>query len=118
MSTTTSTGTTAPTRAGRFQRPKVNLSRQERVLHDHTGHEAAGPHGHTRGRGHGLMMIACCIPMLVIAVVLVAAGVVSAGFIIVALACTAMMAVMHLGMGHGGHGGGGHGGQGVDAPER
>ena len=44
------------------------------------------------------MMIACCIPMLVIAVALVATGVASPGFIVVALACTAMMALMMRGM--------------------
>lgn len=36
-------------------------------------------------------MIACCIPMLVIAIVLVATGVLGAGFILVAVMCTAMM---------------------------
>ena len=45
-------------------------------------------------RGHGLMMIACCIPMLVIAVVLVASGAASPGFLLVAIGCTAMMAMM------------------------
>jgi hypothetical protein len=54
-----------------------------------------------RHGGHGLMMIACCIPMLVIAVVLVATGVVSVGFLFLAVACTAMMALMMRGM-HGG----------------
>lgn len=48
------------------------------------------------------MMIACCIPMLVIAIGLVAAGVVSPGFILVALACTAMMALMMGGASHDG----------------
>ncbi len=52
--------------------------------------------------GHGLMMIACCIPVLVIAAVLVATGVVSAAFLIFALACTAMMALMMRGRGHAG----------------
>lgn len=51
--------------------------------------------------GHGWMMIACCIPMLGIAVVLVATGVVGVGFIAVAVACTAMMALMMRGMDHG-----------------
>ena len=51
--------------------------------------------------GHGLLMVACCIPMLLIAVALVATGVVGAGFIVYALVCTAMMAVMMLGMSHG-----------------
>jgi hypothetical protein len=44
--------------------------------------------------GHRWMMIACCIPMLVIAIVLVATGVAGAGFIFVAIMCTAMMAMM------------------------
>jgi uncharacterized membrane protein YiaA len=40
------------------------------------------------------MMIACCIPMLVIAVALVATGVVNAGFLLFAIGCTAMMFAM------------------------
>ena len=58
--------------------------------------EAAQKHGH--GGHHGWMMIACCIPMLVIAVALVATGVASPGFLFVALMCTAMMAMMMRGM--------------------
>lgn len=61
-----------------------------------TPQEGAG-HRH----GHRLMMIACCVPMLVIAVALVATGVASPGFLIVAIGCTVMMAVMMAGMGHG-----------------
>jgi len=57
------------------------------------------PHGQG---GHRWMMIACCVPMLLIAVALVAAGVVGAGFILVAVACTVIMALMMGGMGHGG----------------
>jgi hypothetical protein len=56
--------------------------------------------------GHGWMMIACCIPMLIIAAVLVATGVVGFGFIFVAVTCTAMMWMMMRamgGMGHDGH---------------
>jgi nitrate/nitrite transporter NarK len=52
----------------------------------HGGH---GGHG-----GHGWMMMACCVPMLVIAVVLVATGVISSRFLVTAVACTVMMAVM------------------------
>jgi hypothetical protein len=48
------------------------------------------------------MMIACCIPMLVIAVVLVATGVAGIGFIFAAVMCTAMMAMMMRGMDSGG----------------
>lgn len=64
------------------------------------GHGGHGGHGHW-------MMIACCVPMLVIAVILVATGVASAGFILVAVMCTAMMALMMAGMSHGGGAGGG-----------
>jgi Flp pilus assembly protein TadB len=59
------------------------------------GHAAGG-----RG-GHGWMMIACCIPVLVIAVVLAATGAASVGFLLVALMCTAMMAMMMRGMNRG-----------------
>jgi len=49
------------------------------------------------------MMIACCIPMIAIAiaVALVATGVVGVGFIFGALVCTALMALMMRGMSHG-----------------
>jgi hypothetical protein len=53
-------------------------------------------------RGHSWMMIACCIPMLAIAIVLVATGVVGAGFIFIAVMCTAMMAMMMRMMSGGG----------------
>jgi hypothetical protein len=46
-------------------------------------------------------MIACCIPMLIIAGALVASGAVSPGFLIVAVGCTAMMALMMKGMSSG-----------------
>ena len=70
-----------------------------------TGGEPAPPAGgHSAHGGHSWMMIACCIPMLVIAVALVATGVVSVGFLFFALACTAMMALMMRGMGGHGHG--------------
>ena len=52
--------------------------------------------------GHGWMMVACCVPMLVIAIVLVATGVAGVGFIFAALMCAAMMALMMRGMSHGG----------------
>ena len=62
---------------------------------DHQGGEGRG--------GHSWMMIACCIPMIVIAVALVATGVVSPGFLLFAVLCTAMMALMMRGMDHDGH---------------
>jgi hypothetical protein len=49
------------------------------------------------------MMLICCVPMLVIALVLVATGVVSVGFLLVALACPAMMFLMMRGMQGGNH---------------
>ena len=63
-------------------------------------HDPAQAGGH--GRGHGWMMIACCIPMLVIAGILVAIGVASPGFLVVAVGCTLMMGLMMGGMSHGG----------------
>ncbi len=47
---------------------------------------------------HSWLMVACCIPMLAIAVALVATGVASPGFLFVAAACTAMMVMMMRGM--------------------
>jgi hypothetical protein len=77
--------------------------------HDTTSNDAnrADIHGPVRGvshrhGGHGLMMIACCIPMLAIAGVLVVTGVASVGFLLFAVACTAMMALMMRGMHAGG----------------
>ena len=57
--------------------------------------------GHGGGGRHSWLMVACCVPMLVIAVVLAATGVVSWSFLIFALGCTAMMFFMMRGM-HGG----------------
>jgi hypothetical protein len=48
------------------------------------------------------MMIACCIPLLVIAITLVATGVVGAGLIFGAIMCTVMMAMMMAMMSGGG----------------
>ena len=72
-------------------------------IHDHNTparpHQAATDDEDHGGHGsHRWMMIACCIPMLVIAVALVATGVVSAGFLFFAVACTAMMVFMMRGM--------------------
>ena len=60
--------------------------------------------------GHGWLMVACCIPMLLIAVALVATGVASAGLVVAAIGCTVMMALMMRGMDSpaGGQGGGDH----------
>ena len=63
------------------------------------GGQSGGHGGHA---GHGWMMIACCIPMIVVAVALVASGTASPSFLFAAFACTAMMALMMRGMDHGG----------------
>ncbi len=74
--------------------------------HDHDGHAGRGmeeprmaedDHG-SRG-GHGWMMIACCAPMLVIAVVLVLMGVISPVFLIFAGVMVALIAWTMKGMG-------------------
>ena len=72
----------------------------------HAGHEAnAGHEAHAGHGGHGLMMIICCIPMLVIAGALFFTGAAGSGAIVGALLCTAMMAsMMFMPGGHGGHG--------------
>lgn len=72
-------------------------ARQRPAAEMETGAETKKQGGHGRW-----MMIACCVPMLAIAVVLVATGVAGAGFIFAAVACTAMMAVMMIGMSPGG----------------
>lgn len=58
--------------------------------------EKAGQRSH--GSHSRWAMIACCVPMLVIAGVLVALGA-GTGFLLVAVGCTLMMALMMAGMG-------------------
>ena len=79
--------------------PRARAAEEPRRGDDMPEGEDHGGHGHW-------MMIACCVPMLVIAIVLVATGVAGAGFILVAVMCTAMMAMMMAGMSHGGGGAG------------
>lgn len=73
---------------------------------EHAGHAGHTGMSHGGHGGHHWMMMVCCIPMIIIAVILVATGVVGAGFILVALACTAMMWLMMRAMGDMGHGDG------------
>lgn len=58
---------------------------------DQTGKAGRGGHSHW-------LMLACCVPMLVVVGVLVATSVVSAGFIVAALACVGMMGAMMFAM--------------------
>ena len=81
------------------------MNQDQHIHADANQAEHPGGHG-----GHGLMMIACCIPMLVIAVALLATGVVGPSFLIIAVGCTAMMFFMMRGM-SGGDKAGGHGHQ-------
>ena len=67
----------------------------------HTDEHHADRHQTGAHRSHNWMMIACCIPMLVIALALVATGVLSGGFLLFVVACTAMMFLMMRGMSHG-----------------
>ena len=74
---------------------------QPQLPHDvakepHDNHSGPGRNG-----GHRWMMLACCVPMLIIALVLVATGVAGSGFLVAAIVCTVMMALMMGGMGHG-----------------
>ena len=78
----------------------------------HVGHQPDHPsaqqsHDHGGHAGHKWMMIACCVPMLVIAIALVASGTVGAGVIVLAVGCTLIMVLMMGGIGGHGHGGGG-----------
>lgn len=66
---------------------------------NHDRHAPADPNG-SGGRSHWLMM-ACCVPMIVIALALVASGTVSIGFLLFAVLCTSMMFFMMRGMSHG-----------------
>ena len=64
--------------------------------------QSAGEEGKSGHGGHGhWMMIACCIPMLVIVAILVATGAVSFGFILAAVGCVAMMGLMMFAMSRG-----------------
>jgi hypothetical protein len=57
-------------------------------------------HEPNRRGHHSWMMVACCVPMVAIAVVLVALGAISIGFLLVVVACVALMALMMRGMSH------------------
>jgi len=79
--------------------PPPRTAQTDALLHEHDRREhpaeGAGHRGHS---GHRLMMIACCIPMLVIVGVLVATGVAGSGAILYALICLGAMAVMMFAM--------------------
>ena len=80
----------------RFTQQPVDVGpadeRADLHAHDRHNHQAPGPHG-PHG-GHRWMMIACCIPMLVVVGALIATGIAGTGVIIYAVVCLAMMWLM------------------------
>ena len=73
----------------------------------HEEHEAPAD-GAELGRGgkragHRWMMIACCIPMVIVVIALLVSGVAGPGAIVFAVACIVMMVAM-MAMMPGGHG--------------
>lgn len=66
---------------------------------DHREDHPSADHSEGKGhRGHGFLMIRCCIPMLVIVGVLAATGAIGFGVIAFAVLCTVMMAIMMVAM--------------------
>lgn len=61
--------------------------------------DAVAKEGHG---GHNWLMMACCVPMILIAIGLVFAGVVSVSYLIYAVGCLGMMFMMMRMMDHGG----------------
>ncbi len=88
---------------GRDQQPGTPPSLPVVSGWDHAhvdGHPGDSQTGHG---GHRWMMIACCIPMLVIVGVLLATGIAGTGAVIYAVVCLGLMALMMFAM-PGGHG--------------
>lgn len=79
------------------ERADLHAHDQHNQARDLDNQPAPGPHG-----GHGWMMIACCIPMLVVVAALIATGIAGTGAIIYAVVCLAMMWLMMKAM-PGGH---------------
>lgn len=74
------------------ERADLNAHDQHNQTRNLDDNPAPGPHG-LHG-GHRWMMIACCIPMLVVVAALVATGIAGTGAIIYAVVCLAMMWLM------------------------
>ncbi|NMM35284.1 MAG: NAD(P)(+) transhydrogenase (Re/Si-specific) subunit beta [Phycicoccus sp.] len=86
---------------GRPRRPSSTHEKVE-TPHQHDGHgpvpdQGLGSSPRRRG-GHRLMMIACCVPMLVIVGVLVGTGLAGSGAILFAVMCLGAMALMMFAM--------------------
>lgn len=67
-------------------------SGRDHVGHDHMGHEQQG------GSSHRWLMLACCVPMVLVVAVLLVTGVAGAGAVVFALICVGMMALMMYAM--------------------
>lgn len=72
-----------------------HLSRDQ-LREQNAGHQEQG------GNGHRWLMLACCIPMVVIVAVLLVTGAAGTGAILFAVICVGMMALMMFAM-PGGH---------------
>lgn len=83
---------------------------REQSGHEHTGHEGHEPTNHelghigqeAGGHSHRWLMLACCIPMVLIVLGLLGTGAAGAGAIVFAAICVGMMALMMFAM-PGGH---------------
>ncbi len=85
--------------AGQDNRPRTTPAAGE-PSPQHPGQDHPTTPGDT-GRphhGHRWMMLACCVPMLVIVAVLLATGTAGSGAIIFAVACVGIMTAMMLAM--------------------
>jgi hypothetical protein len=76
---------------------------------NHTTHsmQAAPPpehDTHKAGHAHSWMMLACCVPMIVFALILFATGVINGSTLLFYAGFMILMTVMMGGMGHGAHG--------------
>lgn len=69
---------------------------------DHFTADQQPPRGRP-SRSHHWIMLACCIPMVIVAIAMFATGTASPGLLLVAVVCTVMMALMMRGMDHAGH---------------
>ena len=80
----------------------AGLPHSDHQPHDHAPQDPHGDH-QPNGWGHRLMMLACCVPMLILVISLVASGTAGSGALVFALLCIGMMGAMMFLMPGGGH---------------
>lgn len=78
-----------------------HLRHEGRRLGPPLRHDTSSREQHS-GQGHRWLMIACCIPMVVVVAVLLATGAAGSGALVFAAICLGMMALMMFAM-PGGH---------------